>query len=151
MPIELNIIKEQLLKTQSVEEKADIYTRLTEAGLNPRDYRAADHDYVPFLLQIAIDGELRNFLDIVKDHFDLVASVFRVLHPSYIADLASKHKTAYGIQQAKIETKLIAIGYIARNTSGEEQDAMIAAFQKYDDSRAQAVNVEKQKQLRLIG
>lgn len=113
-----------------------IFEQLSEVGLNPRDYKAAKHGYVPFLLQIAIDGELQNFMQIIDGHFDLVASVFRVLHPSYLEDLASKYRSAYGIQKAKIETKMIAIGYIARNTTDQQQDQMIEAFINYDKSRS---------------
>ena len=150
MGINMNIITNELVNIQSTEEKVDVFEKLTEAGLNPRDYRPADHDYVPFLLQISIYGELQNFLSIVDGHFNLVASVFRVLHPSYLEDLVSKYRNAYGIQKAKIETKMIAIGYIARNTTEEQQDAMIAAFSEYEKSRASAINAEKQKQIKLV-
>lgn len=150
MGIKMSIITNELVNVKSVEEKMDIFEKLSEAGLNPRDYKPADHDYVPFLLQISIDGELQNFLSIVKDHYDLVASVFRVLHPSYLEDLVSKYRNAYGIQKAKIETKMIAIGYIARNTTEEQQDAMIAAFSEYEKGRANAINAEKQKQVKLV-
>lgn len=150
MGINMNIITNELVNIQSTEEKVDVFEKLTEAGLNPKDYRPADHDYVPFLLQICIDGELQNFLQIVDGHFDLVASVFRVLHPSYLEDLVSKYRSAYGIQKAKIETKMIAIGYVARNTTKEQQDAMIAAFSEYEKSRASVINTEKQKQIKLV-
>ena len=151
MGINLSIITNELVNVKSVEEKADVFERLSESGLNPRDYKPAEHDYVPFLLQIAIDGELQNFLQIVDGHFDLVASVFRVLHPSYLEDLVAKYRNSYGIQKAKIETKMIAIGYIARNTTNEQQDAMIAAFSEYEKGRNNAIAAEKAKQVRLVG
>lgn len=151
MGINLGIITNELINVKSIEEKTDIFERLSESGLNPRDYKPAEHDYVPFLLQISIDGELQNFLQIVDGHFDLVASVFRVLHPSYLEDLVSKYRTAYGLQKAKLETKMIAIGYIARNTTDEQQDQMIAAFDNYNKGRIKAVEEEKAKQVRLVG
>ena len=151
MGINLEIFKSELENVQAAEEKLDVFAQLSEAGLNPKDYRADQHDYVPFLLQIAIDGELDNFLHIINGHFDLVASVFRVLHPSYLEDLVSKYRRAYGIQKAKIETKMVAIGYIARNTTDQQQDQMIAAFVEYDKGRIQAVEAEKAKQMKLVG
>ena len=151
MGINLEIFKSELASVQSAEEKLDVFAQLSETGLNPKDYRADQHDYMPFLLQIAIDGELDNFLQTVNGHYNLVASVFRVLHPSYLEDLVVKYRRAYGIQRAKIETKMVAIGYIARNTTDQQQDAMINAFVEYDKGRIQAVEAERAKQQKLVG
>lgn len=149
MPINTQIFKNELSVVKTSAAKADIYEKLSEAGLNPREYRAADHDYTPFLLQIAIDGELQNFLQIVKDNLDLVASVFRVLTPAYMQDLVQKYRNSYGIQQKKLETKMVAIGYIARHTSTELQDEMLAAFDEYEKSRAAVINGENAKITKL--
>lgn len=149
MPINTQIFKNELSVVKTSAVKADIYEKLSEAGLNPREYRAADHDYTPFLLQIAIDGELQNFLQIVKDNLDLVASVFRVLTPAYMQDLVQKYRNSYGIQQKKLETKMVAIGYIARHTSTELQDEMLAAFDEYEKSRAAVINGENAKITKL--
>lgn len=156
MPIELNIIKEQLSNLQEIEEKVDIYARLSEAGLNPKDYNPQMNDYMPFLLKIAIDGELRNFLDIIEGNYDLFASKFKVLHPSYLAELADKYNKLpkfreESLEGEKLKTKMIAIGFIARNTTNEEQDAMIEAFKKYEENRRSAVEAEKAKQMKLVG
>ena len=56
MGINLGIIAETLVGMKSVEEKADVLERLTEAGLNPKGYNPIDHDYMPFLLKITMDG-----------------------------------------------------------------------------------------------
>ena len=150
MGINLGIIAETLVGMKSVEEKADVLERLTEAGLNPKGYNPIDHDYMPFLLKITMDGELQNFLQIIGDRYDLVARVFRVLHPNYIQGLSSKYKTAGKLEQAKIETKLIAIGCVARNTTDEQQDAMIAAYSEYDKKLSDAIAAEKAKQVKLV-
>lgn len=149
MPINTNIFKAEFATVKSSAVKADIYEKLSEAGLNPREYRASDHDYTPFLLQIAIDGELQNFLTIVKGNLDLVASCFRVLTPAYMQDLVAKYRNSYGIQQKKIETKMVAIGYIARHTSPELQDEMLAAFDKYEKDRAAVIGGENEKIAKL--
>ena len=149
MPINTNIFKTELSVVKSSVVKADIYAQLSEAGLNPREYKASGHDYMPFLLQIAIDGELQNFLQIVKGNLDLVASCFRVLTPAYMQDLVTKYRNSYGVQQKKIETKMVAIGYIARHTSTELQDEMLAAFDEYEKSRAAVIGDENAKIAKL--
>lgn len=149
MPINTQIFKNELSVVKTSAVKADIFERLSDAGLNPREYRASEHDYMPFLLQIAIDGELQNFLSIVKGNLDLVASVFRVLTPSYMQDLVAKYRNSYGIAQKKIETKMVAIGYIARHTPVDLQDEMLATFDGYERSRAAVINGENEKIAKL--
>ena len=150
MGINLGIIAETLVNCKSVEEKSDIFERLSEAGLNPKNYDPQMNDYIPFLLKITMDGELQNFLQIIGDRYDLVARVFRVLHPTYIQGLADKFKTAGDLEREKISTKLVAIGCIARKTTDEQQDKMIAAYAEYAKKRADAIAAEKEKQLKLV-
>lgn len=150
MGINMNIIAEALVGMKSTEEKVDILENLSDAGLNPKDYDPKAHDYMPFLLQITMDGELQNFLQIIGDRYDLVARTFRVLHPTYIQGLADKFKTAGDLEREKISTKLVAIGCVARKTTDEQQDKMIAAYSEYAKKRADAIAEEKAKQVKLI-
>ena len=147
--INLGIFSEELRNVEQKAENKEIFDALTEAGLNPKDYRADQHDYTPFLLHIAIEGELQNFLSIIKDHYDLVASVFKVLTEDYLLDLVNKHKTSYGVQKAKLETKMIAVGYIARSTTAEQQNGMLEAYEKYAAERENAIAGQKAIQAKL--
>lgn len=141
--IDISIFKKELAVAQEKKEAFDVFEQLSEQGLNPKDYRASDHDYRPFLIHIAIEGELRNFLDTLKGNYKAVASVFRVIDKAYLEELVSKYRTSYGIARAKVETKMVAIGYIARNTSEAEQDGMIKAFREYENGRQQLLAKEK--------
>lgn len=147
--INMSIFSNELESVKEKAENKDIFDALTENGLNPKDYRADQHDYTPFLLHIAIEGELQNFLSIIKDRFDLVASVFKVLTEAYLLDLVQKHKTAFGVQKAKIETRMIAVGYIARNTTAEQQNGMLEAYEKYAAERENAIAGQKAIQAKL--
>lgn len=149
--INLDLFKGLTEELQSSETSKQVFEALNEAGLNPRNYDAGNNGFVPFLLHITIQGELKNFLNIVKDNESLVASVFKVLHPSYLAELVDQYKRAYGLQKARIETKMLAIGHIARNTTKEEQNRMITAFENYNEDRQKAINEEKAKQAVLLG
>lgn len=149
-----NILKESLgvaaAELTTSEENKQFYETLTEAGLNPRDYRADQHDYMPFLLQIAIDGQLMEFTQLVKGKEDLVASVFKVIHPEYIADLASKFKRAYGVQAESMKTRIMAVAYIARNLDDETETRWVDAYTKYQAQRAERVAEQKAIQAKLI-
>ena len=138
-----NILKESLgtvaAELTTSEENKQFYESLSEAGLNPRDYRADQHDYTPFLLQIAIDGQLQEFTDLVKDKEQLVASVFKVIHPEYVADLATKFKRAYGVQAESLKTKIMAVAFIARHLDDETEDRWVKAYTDYQAEKAKKV------------
>ena len=149
-----NILKESLgtvaAELTTSEENKQFYESLTEAGLNPRDYRADQHDYMPFLLQIAIDGQLQEFTDLVKGKEQLVASVFKVIHPEYVADLATKFKRAYGIQAESLKTKIMAVAYIARHLDDETEDRWVKAYTDYQAEEAKKVADQKAIQAKLV-
>lgn len=149
-----NILKESLgtvaAELTTAEENKQFYESLSEAGLNPRDYRADQHDYTPFLLQIAIDGQLEEFTKLIEGKEHLVASVFKVIHPEYVADLASKFKKAYGIQAESLKTKIMAVAYIARNLDDETEDRWVKAYTDYQADKAQKVAEQKAIQAKLV-
>ena len=149
-----NILKESLgtvaAELTTSEENKQFYESLTEAGLNPRDYRADQHDYTPFLLQIAIDGQLEEFTKLVEGKEQLVASVFKVIHPEYVADLATKFKRAYGVQAESLKTKIMAVAYIARHLDDETEDRWVKAYTDYQADKAQKVAEQKAIQAKLV-
>ena len=149
-----NILKESLgtvaAELTTSEENKQFYESLSEAGLNPRDYRADQHDYTPFLLQIAIDGQLEEFTKLVEGKEHLVASVFKVIHPEYVADLATKFKRAYGVQAESLKTKIMAVAYIARNLDDETEDRWVKAYTDYQADKAQKVAEQKAIQAKLV-
>ena len=148
-----NILKESLgtvaAELETSEENKQFYESLTEAGLNPKDYRANLNDYMPFLLKIAIDGQLQEFTDLVKGIEHLVASVFKVIHPEYVADLASKFKRAYGVQAESLKTKIMAVAYIARNLDDETEARWVEAYTQYQAEKAKKVAEQKAIQAKL--
>ena len=149
-----SILKESLgtvaADLTTAEENKQFYESLTEAGLNPRDYRADQHDYTPFLLQIAIDGQLEEFTKLVEGHEALVASVFKVIHPEYVADLASKFKRAYGVQAESLKTKIMAVAYIARHLDDATEDRWVKAYTDYQAEKAKKVADQKAIQAKLV-
>ena len=149
-----NILKESLgtvaAELSTAEENKQFYESLSEAGLNPRDYRADQHDYTPFLLQIAIDGQLQEFTDLVKGKEQLVASVFKVIHPEYVADLASKFKKAYGVQAESLKTKIMAVAYIARHLDDATETRWVKAYTQYQAEKAKKVADQKAIQAKLV-
>ena len=148
-----NILKESLgtvaAELTTSEENKQFYESLTEAGLNPKDYRANQHDYMPFLLHIAIDGQLQEFTDLVKGKEQLVASVFKVIHPEYVADLATKFKRAYGVQAESLKTKIMAVAYIARHLDDATEDRWVKAYTDYQAEKAKKVAEQKAIQAKL--
>lgn len=148
-----NILKESLgcvaEELATAEEDKQFYESLTEAGLNPKDYRANQHDYMPFLLNIAIDGQLGEFADLVKGKEHLVASVFKVIHPEYVADLASKFKRAYGVQAESLKTKIMAVACIARNLDDETEERWVKAYTDYQAEKAKKIAEQKAIQAKL--
>ena len=149
-----NILKESLgtvaAELNTAEENKQFYESLTEAGLNPRDYRADQHDYTPFLLQIAIDGQLEEFTKLVEGKEQLVASVFKVIYPGYVADLATKFKRAYGIQAESLKTKIMAVAYIARHLDDATEDRWVKAYTDYQGGKAKKVADQKAIQAKLV-
>ena len=149
-----NVLKESLgtvaAELNTAEENKQFYESLTEAGLNPKDYRANLNDYMPFLLKIAIDGQLQEFTDLVKGKEHLVASVFKVIHPEYVADLASKFKRAYGVQAESLKTKIMAVAYIARHLDDETEDRWVKAYTDYQAEKAKKVADQKAIQAKLV-
>lgn len=149
-----NILKESLgtvaTELTTSEENKQFYESLTEAGLNPRDYRADLHDYTPFLLQITIDGQLEEFTKLVKDKEHLIASVFKVIHPEYVADLTTKFKRAYGVQVESLKTKIMAVAYIARHLDDATENRWVKAYTDYKTEKAKKVADQKAIQARLI-
>ena len=149
-----NILKESLgtvaQELSTAEENKQFYESLTEAGLNPKDYRADQNDYMPFLLKIAIDGQLQEFTDLVKGKEKLVASVFKVIHPEYVADLATKFKRAYGVQAESLKTKIMAVAYIARHLDDETEDRWVEAYTQYQAEKARKVADQKAIQAKLV-
>lgn len=142
-------LSEAAVELESKDSAKEFYAKLSEEGLNPRDYKADQHDYVPFLLQITIDGEIEHFADLIRGNEDKVASVFKVLHPSYIADLISKFKGAYGLQAERLKTKILAIKCIAKKVSDEDIDAWSEAYSKFEAERAEKVADLKKIQSKL--
>ena len=149
-----NVLKESLgcvaAELTTAEENKQFYESLTEAGLNPRDYRADQHDYTPFLLQIAIDGQLEEFTKLVEGKEQLVASVFKVIHPEYVADLATKFKRAYGVQAESLKTKIMAVAYIARHLDDATEDRWVKAYTDYQAEKAKKVADQKAIQAKLV-
>ena len=149
-----NILKESLgtvaAELTTSEENKQFYESLTEAGLNPRDYRADQHDYTPFLLQIAIDGQLHECTDLVKGKEQLVASVFKVSQPEYVADVATKFKRTYGIQAESLKTKIMAVAYIARHLDDATEDRWVKAYTDYQAEKAKKVADQKAIQAKLV-
>ena len=149
-----NVLKETLgtvaAELTTAEENKQFYEALSEAGLNPKDYRADQNDYMPFLLKIAIDGQLQEFTDLVKGKEQLVASVFKVIHPEYVSDLASKFKRAYGVQAESLKTKIMAVAFIARNLDDETEDRWVKAYTDYQAEKAQKVAEQKAIQAKLV-
>ena len=145
-----NILSNAAIELEEKSSAREFYEKLSEAGLNPRDYKADQHDYVPFLLQIAIDGEISEFADLIRGNEDKVASVFRVLRPDYIADLVSKFKSAYGLQAERLKTKILAIKYIAKTVSDEDIEAWVSAYEAYEAEHAKKVEDLKKVQAKLI-
>jgi len=148
-----NILKESLgtvaAELTTAEENKQFYESLTEAGLNPKDYRANQNDYMPFLLHIAIDGQLQEFTDLVKGKEQLVASVFKVIHPEYVADLATKFKKAYGVEAESLKTKIMAVAFIARNLDDETETRWVKAYTDYQAEKAKKVAEQKAIQAKL--
>ena len=148
-----NILKESLgtvaAELTTSEENKQFYESLSEAGLNPKDYRADQHDYTPFLLQIAIDGQLEEFTKLVEGKEQLVASVFKVIHPEYVADLASKFKRAYGVQAESLKTKIMAVACIARNLDDETETRWVKAYTDYQAEKAKRIAEQKAIQAKL--
>ena len=142
-----SILKESLgtvaAELTTSEENKQFYESLSEAGLNPRDYRADQHDYTPFLLQIAIDGQLQEFTDLVKGKEQLVASVFKVIHPEYVADLATKFKRAYGVQAESLKTKIMAVAFIALHLDDATEDRWVTAYTDYQAEKTKKVADQK--------
>ena len=149
-----NILKESLgtvaAELTTAEENKQFYESLTEAGLNPKDYRADQNDYMPFLLKIAIDGQLEEFTKLVEGKEQLVASVFKVIHPEYVADLATKFKRAYGVQAESLKTKIMAVAYIARHLDDATEDRWVKAYTDYQAEKAKKVADQKAIQAKLI-
>ena len=149
-----NILKESLgtvaAELTTSEENKQFYESLTEAGLNPKDYRANQNDYMPFLLKIAIDGQLEEFTKLVEGHEALVASVFKVIHPEYVADLATKFKRAYGVQAESLKTKIMAVAYIARHLDDATEDRWVKAYTDYQAEKAKKVADQKAIQAKLV-
>ena len=149
-----NILKESLgtvaAELTTAEENKQFYESLTEAGLNPKDYRADQHDYTPFLLQIAIDGQLEEFTKLVEGKEQLVASVFKVIHPEYVADLASKFKRAYGVQAESLKTKIMAVAYIAKNLDDATEDRWVKAYTDFQAEKAKKIAEQKAIQAKLV-
>ena len=149
-----NILKESLgcvaQELTTAEENKQLYESLTEAGLNPKDYRANLNDYMPFLLKIAIDGQLEEFTKLVEGHEALVASVFKVIHPEYVSDLASKFKKAYGVQAESLKTKIMAVAFIARHLDDETEDRWVKAYTDYQAEKAKKVADQKAIQAKLV-
>ena len=149
-----NVLKESLgtvaAELATSEENKQFYESLTEAGLNPKDYRADQHDYTPFLLQIAIDGQLEEFTKLVEGKEQLVASVFKVIHPEYVADLATKFKRAYGVQAESLKTKIMAVAFIARHLDDETENRWVKAYTDYQAEKAKKVADQKAIQAKLV-
>lgn len=133
---------------KSVENK-ELFEKLDEDGLNPMKYDAKEHDYTPFLLQTAIDGTFKMFVDAIKGKEDLFAFVFKVLAPDYIAELASKYARAYGLQKERIETKVLAISWIAKHTSDEQQKCFSEVYQAWAKTKNEQLIAEKAKRANL--
>ena len=146
----INILTSAAVELEEKSSAKEFYERLTEAGLNPRDYKADQNDYIPFLLKIAIDSEICEFADLVRGNEDKVASVFRVLRPDYIADLVSKFKNAYGLQAERLKTKILAIKYIARTVSDEDIEEWISAYERYEAEHAEKIADLKKVQAKLV-
>ena len=149
-----SILKESLgtvaAELTTSEENKQFYESLSEAGLNPKDYRANLNDYMPFLLKIAIDGQLEEFTKLVEGKEQLVASVFKVIHPEYVADLATKFKRAYGIQAESLKTKIMAVAYIARHLDDATEDRWVKAYTDYQAEKAKKVADQKAIQAKLV-
>ena len=149
-----NILKESLgtvaAELTTSEENKQFYESLTEAGLNPQDYRANLNDYMPFLLKIAIDGQLEEFTKLVEGKEQLVASVFKVIHPEYVADLATKFKRAYGVQAESLKTKIMAVAYIARHLDDATENRWVEAYTQYQAEKAKKVADQKAIQAKLV-
>ena len=149
-----NVLKESLgcvaAELTTAEENKQFYESLTEAGLNPKDYKADQHDYMPFLLKIAIDGQLEEFTKLVEGKEQLVASVFKVIHPEYVADLATKFKRAYGIQAESLKTKIMAVAFIARDLDDATEDRWVKAYTDYQAEKAKKVADQKAIQAKLV-
>ena len=92
------------------------------------------------MLQIALDGQLEEFTKLVEQ---LVASVFKVIHPEYVSDLATKFKRAYGVQAESLKTKIMAVAYIARHLDDATETRWVKAYTDYQAKKAKKVADQK--------
>lgn len=123
--------------TEIVERSSFDYSKLEEAGLNPRNYVASEHYYLPFLCYVESNGQGTEFLSLIKGHEELFSSYLKPFTKEWLKDRIDLFNRSYGNRKEAVKASILLFRSLCEKVSEEDYLHLKQVAEKGIESKQQ--------------